>query len=242
MNLLFLDESGNHALDPIDPEYPVFVLGGVVIDRTYYRSVVVPRVRKLKLDLFGDPHLILHTADIARTKNGFESLRDTAFRARFVDAVNNLMRDLDYTVIACVIKKPEHRDRYGRHASDPYTYSLDIVVERFCRFVGPAPDGAFIFAEKRSPTLDHQLDLAWESLKREGSGYVTSAAIDDRVVDLSLKDKRLNIAGLQLADLVVSPIGRAVMGKPMKEDWAIVESKFRRGPNGYDGYGLVIRP
>ena len=57
-----------------------------------------------------------------------------------------------------------------------------------------------------------------------------------------LKDKRLNIGGLQLADLVVSPIGRAMLGKPTHEDWEIVKSKFRRGPRGYEGYGLVILP
>ena len=32
MKTLFLDESGDHNLDVIDPEYPVLVLGGVVMD------------------------------------------------------------------------------------------------------------------------------------------------------------------------------------------------------------------
>ena len=242
MKLLFLDESGNHALDSIDPQYPVFVLGGVIVDRTYYRTVVVPRVRQLKIDLFGDPGLILHTADIARTKNGFESLKDVHLRARFREAVNVMMRELDYTVVACVIDKTEHVARRGPNAADPYMYSLDVVVERLCLDAGIGADGAIIFAEKRSPVLDHQLDLAWERLKLTGPGGVTAAAVDERVVDLSLKDKRLNIAGLQLADLVVSPIGRAVMGKASTEDWAVVESKIQRGPGGAAGYGLVIRP
>jgi hypothetical protein len=59
-----------------------------------------------------------------------------------------------------------------------------------------------------------------------------------------LRDKHLNVAGLQLADLVVSPIGRHVMGKPPREDWKIVESKMRRryshGP--YNGTGLIVLP
>lgn len=32
------------------------------------------------------------------------------------------------------------------------------------------------------------------------------------------------LAGLELADLVVTPIGRNVLGKPDREDYAIVES------------------
>jgi hypothetical protein len=50
-----------------------------------------------------------------------------------------------------------------------------------------------------------------------------------------------NVAGLQLADLVVSPIGRHVLGKLDKEDWTIVQEKFRRGARGQiEGYGLVL--
>ncbi|MGI8642877.1 MAG: DUF3800 domain-containing protein, partial [Thermomicrobiales bacterium] len=39
MKLLFLDESGDHSLEKIDEDYPIFVLGGVVVDRSYYRTV-----------------------------------------------------------------------------------------------------------------------------------------------------------------------------------------------------------
>jgi len=60
---------------------------------------------------------------------------------------------------------------------------------------------------------------------------------------LNLRAKKNNIAGLQLADLVVSPIGRHILGKPDKEDWRIVEEKFRRSPQGkIDGFGLVVLP
>jgi len=48
---------------------------------------------------------------------------------------------------------------------------------------------------------------------------------------------------VQLADLVVALIGRQVLGKPVKEDYAIVESKFRRSPHGrIEGYGLMVLP
>jgi len=55
--------------------------------------------------------------------------------------------------------------------------------------------------------------------------------------------KDANLAGLELADLVVTPIGRRVLGKPDREDYAIVESKYRRAPSGrIDGYGLIVLP
>jgi hypothetical protein len=54
--------------------------------------------------------------------------------------------------------------------------------------------------------------------------------------------KRDNIAGLQLADLVVSPIGRFVLGKPVHEDFRVIEPKFRRRQGDYRGAGLVVLP
>ena len=60
---------------------------------------------------------------------------------------------------------------------------------------------------------------------------------------LNLRAKTANIAGLQLADLVVTPIGRKVLGKTIKEDYRVVEEKFRRSRNGkVDGYGLIVLP
>jgi hypothetical protein len=54
---------------------------------------------------------------------------------------------------------------------------------------------------------------------------------------------RFSSAGLQLADLVVSPIGRHLLGKPDNDDWRIVNSKLRRSRAGkVEGYGLVVLP
>jgi hypothetical protein len=170
-------------------------------------------------------------------------MKETAFRERFYKKLNDLMRRLKYTVVACAIRKDEHLSRYGVAALDPYLLSLDVLVERFCFDIGDMAGGGVIVAEKRDPTLDRQLDVAWLNLKIKGTRFLQAKAIERRMVGLNLRDKSENVAGLQLADLVVSPIGRQVLGKSAKEDWRIVESKLRRGPKGsYEGYGLVILP
>ncbi len=35
MLALFLDESGDHNLVKIDPQSPLFLLGGIIVDRRY---------------------------------------------------------------------------------------------------------------------------------------------------------------------------------------------------------------
>ena len=127
------------------------------------------------------------------------------------------MRDLRYSVVACAIRKDEHLAQYGVAALDPYMLSLDVLVERFCFDIGKVTGGGVIVAEKRDATLDRQLELAWLNLKIQGTRYIQAKTINDRVSGLNLRAKTDNIAGLQLADLVVSPIGRHVWANRAKK-------------------------
>lgn len=242
MKEMYLDESGDHNLTKIDPDYPYFVLGGVIVDREYQRDVMVVRVKQLKRRFFGRDDIVLHTADIVRARRDLVGLQESDLNAEFLGELTSLMMSLEYTVIACVIDKRRFTAEHGHDGVDIYRRSLDVLVDRFCDEIGDQADGGIVFAETRRPDLDHDLNMAWEHLKETGTEHVQGSTINRRIVDLSLKDKRLNIAGLQLADLVVSPIGRAVMEKPAQADWTVVQSKFRRHAGTHIGAGLIVLP
>lgn len=80
MKILFLDESGDHNLSIIDPQYPVFVLGGVIVDQHYAESEMAERVAEFKRRVFGRDDIVLHTAEIVRNQGPFAGLIDRAFR------------------------------------------------------------------------------------------------------------------------------------------------------------------
>lgn len=243
MQVLFLDESGDHNLSVIDGSYPLFVLGGIIVDQAYAANPMEDAVRAFKRNLFDRDDLVLHTADITRNRNGFERLKERVFRERFYRELNSLLRGLRFQVVACAIRKEDHLARYGVAALDPYMLSLDVLVERFCMEIGDREGGGVIVAEKRDPTLDRQLEIAWLNLKVQGTRYIRASTIEHRIAGLNLRSKSANIAALQLADLVLTPIGRKILGKPVKEDYRVIEEKFRRSPNGrVDGYGLVVLP
>ena len=243
MKILFIDESGDHNLSVIDPQYPIFVLGGVIMDKDYVEGQLLNEINRFKRELFGTTDIILHTADIARNRNGFESMLVPEFRSRFYARMNELMTNLPYSVVACAIHKEESLSRYRLDTVDPYLICLDILVELFCFEIGDRRKGGVIVAEMRGQALDRQLELAWQNLKLKGTRRVQGRQIDHRIEGLSLRPKTANIAGLQLADLVVSPIGRYALGKPTKGDWEVIMRKFRRSPQGrVDGYGLVVLP
>ncbi len=113
MLILFLDESGDHSLNKIDPQYPVFVLGGCIVDRDYHDHQMTKSVRSYKEELFGREDFILHTAEINRRKGVFQALTKVETREKFFEKTNRLMKDLDYMVVACGIKKMPISDYTG---------------------------------------------------------------------------------------------------------------------------------
>ncbi|MGH7233530.1 MAG: DUF3800 domain-containing protein [Nitrospiraceae bacterium] len=243
MKILFLDESGDHSLDVIDPQYPLFVLGGYIMDLHYHESVATPLLNAYKHRLFGTSDFILHTAEIVRRKGPFQKLTDHTFRDKFYSETNAFMRELDYKVVACAIRKDEHLDQYGLVAMDPYLLSLRVLVERFAFEIGSVSGGGQIVAEARDETLDNELRLAWIDIRTAGTEYLSASDIRTRITELHVRDKAKNIAGLQVADLIVSPIGRFILGKNPRQDWQIIRSKFRSAKDGrYEGYGLVTLP
>lgn len=240
---LYLDESGDHNMAAIDPQYPVFVLGGVLVDKQYAENRLEEEVARFKLDVLGRTDISLHTMDIVRQRNGFESLVESGFRERFYQSLNALMQRLQYRIIACAIRKYDLRKRPGRLVQDPYTLSLHVLVERMCIVVSNEGANGIIIAESRGQPMDRELELAWEALCLEGTARLKPQTIRERIVDLQIRDKRENLAGLQLADLVVSPIGRHVIGKPDRDDWRSIEPKLVHGRDGNaEGYGLVVMP
>ena len=240
MKILFLDESGDHNLRVIDPSYPMFVLGGVIVDKEYADGPLTEAFGDFKHRMFGRTDIVLHTADIVRTRNGFEALKDNEFRAHFYTELNALMQELRYLVVACVIHKLTYPCLYEPYQPDLYHLSFDALVEMFRHDIGDVRNGGTIVAEKRQPALDQELQRHWLDLQISGNRYVKGDVIRSRIQALDLRGKKENIAGLQLADLVVSPVGRRAMGKPDKSDWNIVEQKLRRSRGGRIGdYGLI---
>jgi len=209
--ILFLDESGDHSLSIIDPQFSVFVLCGVIMDEEYHRNIATEKLDAFKMGLLGNREIILHTADFTRNKSGFEAMSNHEFRTDFFNALQDVIRGLEFRIVACVIKKEHHLQKYGLNALDPYLLSLSVVVERFIFECGSA--GGTIVAEARNPTLNNALDLAFLDLKIRGTTFISATKIQRRIHNFAIRQKKDNIAGLQIADVVATPIGRHAMGK-----------------------------
>jgi hypothetical protein len=246
--ILFLDESGDHSLSIIDPQFSVFVLCGVIMDEEYHRSTGSERLDSFKMGLLGNREIILHTADFTRNKSGFEAMANHQFRSEFFNALQDLIRGLEFKIVACVIKKQDHLQKYGLNALDPYLLSLSVLVERFIFECGSA--GGTIVAEARDSTLNNALELAFLDLKIRGTTFISATKVQSRIHNFAIRGKKDNIPGLQIADVIATPIGRHAMGKTTYSHYceegdffSVLKPKFRRSWNGrIEGMGLVMLP
>jgi hypothetical protein len=246
--LLFLDESGDHSLSKIDPQYPVFVLCGIICDVSNHDGIMTDSLNRLKTQLFGRQEIVLHTLDFTRNQEGFETMVSHDFRVQFFHELQTWISGLNFKLVASVIRKQDHLKKYGLQAIDPYMLSLSILVERFIFECGSV--GGSIVAEARNPTLNNALELAFLDLKIRGTRFVSAAKVQKRIHNFSIRDKRENIAGLQLADVCATPIGRHVLGRKTYprycsdgDFYRTIEKKFRRDwQDKIEGMGLVVLP
>jgi hypothetical protein len=243
--ILFLDESGDHNLTKIDQTHPIFVLGGVIADKKYAEGEMSEKVSNFKKEIFGTADLCLHTADFTRQRNGFERMKEKSFCENFYKKLNELIASLDIKIVACAVRKEMHFAKYGMEAIDPYHLSLNVLVERFCFEIEASSFASqgLIVAEKRDSSLDRQLDLAWLNLKISGTKYKKATEIDRAISSLNLRAKDDNLAGLEIADAVVTPIARAILKRKSRVSLEVIKGKMRKSHLGkINGFGLVILP
>lgn len=229
MKTMSLDESGDHNLRRIDPGYPVFVLGGVIFEGDYARIRADEAIRAFKRDLFGRTDFVLHTVEITRNAGVFSVLQDHDFRTAFFRELSAVLRDLEFSVVACAVRKDRLDAESAAVVGDPYHYALERLVIRFCEIIGNQHRGGRIRAEQRQPALDRRTLRQWRTLREVGAGDFTGRSIRRRIASLSFHDKSERLVELELADLVVTPIGRHIVGYPDRPDWEIVHEKLYGG-------------
>ncbi|MDE0512370.1 MAG: DUF3800 domain-containing protein [Gammaproteobacteria bacterium] len=241
--IIYVDESGDHSLDGVNPDYPVFVLDFCIFRKEHYVNRVVPNVQAFKFAHFGHDIVILHEHEIRKQKPPFVFLQNQDKRAVFMDELNQLVEISDLTIIAAAIRKQMLTKAYGSSVN-PYELALCFCMERAFAFLQESEQQAkvtHIVVERRGKREDNELELAFRRI-REGADRWQRLKMPN--FKLVFADKKINSAGLQLADLTARPIGRYTMNPDQpNRAWNIIEKKLRRSPTGQtDGWGLKVFP
>ncbi len=218
--IAFVDECGDHSLDKIDKDFPVFVLSIVVVSRQDYVETIVPRLTRLKLAYWDHEGVNLHSRDIRKAEGPFSILQHPDRRGRFMGDLSSLMRELPYTLFVVGIDKLRHLNRYGAKASNPYELALTFAFERIVHFMEGCEECELpVIAEARGKNEDRSLEAAFYKMLASGTYYVGPSRFGRLSCRLVFENKLRNIAGIQLADLCGHPSARHIL-KPEQENKA----------------------
>jgi hypothetical protein len=239
--LVFVDESGDHELGRIDPQYPVFVLLFCIIHKESYVTQVCPSLQRFKFEFWGHDEAVLHEHEIRKPHGDFLLLLQKSIRERFLQKLTEQIQTLPATVIAVVIDKPAFVSRY-HHPVSPYDYAMETGLERITRHMESEGQGNRItpvIVERRGRREDDELELAFRRVC-----YGTNALHKPLPFQLVMIPKTSNSAGLQLTDLMARPVGiHHLRPQQPNRAYEIIESKFRRSPTGQvSGWGLKVIP
>lgn len=208
--IIYVDESGDHGLINIDPEYPVFCLAFCVIKKDDYINKIIPALHQLKFKYWGHDNVNLHASDIRKQTGNFAFLRSSPeTREEFYQNLNNAIEAAPMKIIASVIDKYALVKRYAK-PFNPYEISMLFCLEQIVDFLirqGEKEKIVHVIFEGRGKKEDNDLELEFRRIcDNQGSwGY---KAIDFRVVNFQsfFVNKNCNLSGLQLSDLVARPI------------------------------------
>ncbi len=131
--LFFLDETGDHGLTFIDPNFPIFMLAGCLFEETEFLKTE-NAINELKMELFKTTEIIFHSRDIRKCDGPFQILFNLDLKKKFYQRLNNIISGLKFTIIGAGVNKNTHIQKYGKGARDPYSISLSFIIERliFC--------------------------------------------------------------------------------------------------------------
>ena len=240
-HLVFVDESGDHNLVHIDPQFPVFVLLFTIIRKDDYVNQICPALQRFKFAFWGHDEVVLHEHEIRKPAGDFRFLLQRDVRERFLAGLAAQMQAMAATVVAVVIDKHAYVARYNQPAS-PYDYAMETGLERVFRHLEDLGEGeraTSIIVEKRGRREDAELELAF---RRVCDG--ANALRRPMPFQLVMIPKSSNSAGLQLTDLMARPVALHHL-RPHQPNRAfeIIEAKFCRSPSGkVEGWGLILLP
>ena len=246
--IVYVDESGDHSLESVDPDYPVFVLAFGIFHKRHYAEKIIPAIEKFKFNNFGHDLIVLHEHEIRKKKNAFIVLNNRNMNRVFLDDLSQIMQNSNFILVSCVIDKYElKKSNILTEENNPYHLALGFCLEGLSDFLAEKKQlecKTHILVECRGKKEDRELELEFRRMI-DGNNRKNIVM----PFDIVFVNKQANSTGLQFADLVARPIGINYL-RPTQNNRAfdILKEKFMcRGGRSclgqnYEGYGLKIIP
>lgn len=208
---LFIDECGDHNLSKYDPGFPAFTLCGILVSRQNLKNLN-KAFEDLKEDIFGTTDIVIHSVDIRKWRGAFNILAKEDLRNRFFNGIEKILSKYGtYIIVSCTILKEQLNKFCVRgEEEDVYGLSLSYLIERSIFYVDnverESDPEISIVVERRGRKEDGKLLNYYNGLRNRGTKWVTADRLQSRILEFEFKNKKENIIGLQIADLIAYPL------------------------------------
>lgn len=258
---VFLDESGDHVFHDQrtlqEPSHRFLALLGCWFSTPAYDEFHTSLLdfKRKHFPGKGD-QVVLHREDIINCRGPFACLRDDARRVSFDRDLLALVRGSDYRFFIAVVDKLKQKTVF-ENVWHPYHTALNFVLQRYCGFLhNVARTRGDAMAESRGGREDRLLKESYERLCTRGDRFHSGGWFQQVLTSkkLKVKPKMANVAGLQLADVLVHPLKQHLLadkgliperipsfGSRLVE---AAEEKYNRNlqTGSIEGYGRVLFP
>ncbi|MCO6050879.1 DUF3800 domain-containing protein [Mesorhizobium sp. RP14(2022)] len=235
--IIYVDESGDHSLTSIDPNFPVFCLAFCIFKKQDYIDRAVPLMQAFKFRWFGHDTVVMHESDITKKRKAFHFLQYDDKRERFLQDLSEVMDAMPMHVCAATIHKEKLKKRYA-NPENPYQLALLFCMERaheVLRKAGAEDKACHIVVESRSPKAagtgkeDAALELEFRRIMA-GDHYLQQMTGGDPMpcFEMVFASKLANSTGLQIADLIARPIAlRTLNPYQMNRSFQVIARKLK---------------
>lgn len=213
--IVYVDESGDHGLQSIDSQYPIFSLACCIFKKSDYIDTIAPTLNRIKDRYWGHCDIVLHEHDMRKNMTGdWAILADKETRTAFMEDITTFIQNSPFHVITSVIQKQKLASRY-KMLKNPYELAMLFCMERLHAWLlknGQADRQVQIHFEARGKNENDELEMEFRRICDNTPTSVTSAT-DFREITYPIRfiDKKANSTGLQISDLVARPIGLKVL-------------------------------
>lgn len=204
--ILFLDETKPNSLNPY------FCLAGFCLKRNDYENILIPKINKIKKEIFDDQSVIFHYNDIKRNKGAFSILKNAELRNKFWQNIKNALNEIDFNVFGVYFEKETMTKVFGNGATTQYDIAFKHLLDNYAHFCIENNARGHICIESRTFKENMLLQEIFFNYLTFGSSYYKAETIKNHLTSIGFLIKGDNCIGLQIADIMPVRLMRMVNG------------------------------
>jgi hypothetical protein len=218
MYTLYIDETGDWGYPNYYPDRPILCLSGCIVLDDYHSKYLSPKLNSLKRSKLRTEDVVLHRNAVMGRRSKFSVLNSQERLDEFVNHTAEFVSKLETMLLIAALNKPEHYNLYKLSKVDRwlpteiYSMLFVFIIERYMFFLWENNKASGkVVAESRGPKEDTEIQLCYSTMLKHGTQFCRNWQFKQVLPTIiEFRQKKDNIAGLQISDWIASPFSKKV--------------------------------